>query len=223
MCPVCNEAADTIMHILVQCKIAKACWQVFNAGTNIEGALKFIDWLAGILEGQSKNSKAKILTLCWSIWRSRNDLVWHNKRWTILRIVAKVWEYLSQWNAAQNRGYSVPLIPTVEGDEATTWVKPQHDTVKITVDASIFQNLGMAGAGIVARNHDGHLILAKSICSPDVMNPTLAEAMAVKEALSWAMEMGWSSITVESDCMVVIQLIWSSTPMRSRLGMVAEE
>ncbi|KAL8118943.1 hypothetical protein AgCh_016435 [Apium graveolens] len=76
------------------------------------------------------------------------------------------------------------------------------------------------GAGIVARNHDGHLILAKSIYSPDVMNPTLEEAMVVKEALSWAMEMGWSSVTIESDCMVVIQLIRSSTPMRSRLGMV---
>ncbi|XP_074323130.1 uncharacterized protein LOC141660070 [Apium graveolens] len=95
MCPVCNEAAETIIHILVQCKVAKACWQVFKDGTNIEGALEFTDWLAGILEGQSKNNKAKILTMCWSIWRSRNDLVWHNKRWTVLRIVAKVWEYLS--------------------------------------------------------------------------------------------------------------------------------
>ncbi|KAL8121510.1 hypothetical protein AgCh_018296 [Apium graveolens] len=79
------------------------------------------------------------------------------------------------------------------------------------------------GAGIVARNHDGHLILAKLICSPDVMNPTLAEAITVKEALIWAMEMGWSSVTIESDYMVVIQLIRSSTPMRSRLGMLILE
>ncbi|KAL8094908.1 hypothetical protein AgCh_036425 [Apium graveolens] len=71
------------------------------------------------------------------------------------------------------------------------------------MDTSIYQNLGMAGAGIIARNHDGHLILEKSICSLDVMNPTLAEAMAVKEALRWAMKMGWSSVTIKSDCMVV--------------------
>ncbi|XP_074352009.1 uncharacterized protein LOC141691167 [Apium graveolens] len=213
MCPVCDEVAETIMHILVLCKVVKACWQVFKAGINVDGALEFTDWLAGILEGQSKNNKANILTLCWSIWRSRNDLVWYNKRWTVLRIVAKAWEYLSQWNVAQSRGYSVPLIPTVEGDRATTWVKPQHNIIKITVDASIFQNLGMSGASIVARKHNSHLILAKSICIPDVMNPTLAEVMVVKEAFSCAMEMGWSSVTIESDCMVVIQLIRSSTPM----------
>lgn len=51
----------------------------------------------------------------------------------------------------------------------------------------------------------------------------MAEAIAVKEALSWVKEMRWSPIIVESDCLVVIQLIRSAATMRSRLGKVIEE
>lgn len=223
VCPVCKEGAETIMHVLVQCKAASACWKVFETNISIEGDWEFMDWLAHILASQSHANKAKSLTLCWSVWRSRNDLVWNGKRWPIMRIVAKAWEYLSQWKAAQNRGYSVPIIPIVEGDWATVWVKPQHEEVKITVDAAIFQDKGVSGFGIVVRNHDGCLILAKSLTKPEIMNPTLAEAIAVKEALSWTMEMGWSSVTIESDCLVVIQLMRSDAPMRSRLGRVIED
>lgn len=55
------------------------------------------------------------------------------------------------------------------------------------------------------------------------MNPTLAEAIAIKEALNWAKEMAWYPIVVESDCLFVVQLIRSATPMRSRLGNIIED
>ncbi|KAL8119408.1 hypothetical protein AgCh_016796 [Apium graveolens] len=221
--PVCKEEAETIIHALAQCKSASACWKIFKQDISTEGDWDFMDWLNHVLAGQSSDSKAKILTLCWLIWRSRNDLIWNGKRWPILRIVAKAWEYLSQWRAAQNRGFSVPINPTVEGDGATIWVKPQHNEVKITVDAAIFQDKGSSGFGIIARDHDGWLILARSLTTPEVLNPTLAEAIAIKEALSWTMERGWSSVTIESDCLAAIQLIRSTTPMRSRLGKVIED
>ena len=51
----------------------------------------------------------------------------------------------------------------------------------------------------------------------------LAEAIAVKEALSWAKEMESQPITVETDCLVVVQLIRSTAPIRSRLGQVIED
>ena len=55
------------------------------------------------------------------------------------------------------------------------------------------------------------------------MNPTLVEAMAVKEALSWVKEMEWQAVVIESDCLVVMQLIRSVYPMRARLGKIIEE
>ncbi|KAL8148146.1 hypothetical protein AgCh_005481 [Apium graveolens] len=98
-----------------------------------------------------------------------------------MRIVAKAWEYLSQWTAAQGRYTRAPLRPPIIGDGAIYWAKPQQD---------------------------------------EVMNPTLAEALAIKGALSWAKEWTEKTITIESYCLIVIQLIRSATSLRSRLGKV---
>ena len=35
--------------------------------------------------------------------------------------------------------------------------------------------------------------------------------------------MGWTMVTIESDCLVVVQMIRSSAPMRSRIGQVVQE
>lgn len=223
ICPVCNEEVESTIHSLVQCKVASLCWQIYNHNTTTTGNMDFTEWLENILTGKSNQNKAKIITMCWSIWRARNDLVWNNKRWNSLRIVAKAWEYLSQWKAAQSRFFEAPITPPTPGDGAILWVKPQQNEVKINVDAAVFENRGYSGIGLIARNHEGHLLLAKTRCFSEIMNPALAEAIAVKEALSWAKEWSGKTITIESDCLVVIQMIRSVTPMRSRLGRVIVE
>lgn len=56
-----------------------------------------------------------------------------------------------------------------------------------------------------------------------VVTPEMAEAMAIKEALSWSELQTWQNIEIESDCLVVIQSIRSKVPMVSQLGVVIEE
>ncbi|XP_074347619.1 uncharacterized protein LOC141686484 [Apium graveolens] len=158
ICLVCHEEAESVFHSLVQCKAATLCWQIHNPNISTNETMEFAEWLERNLSGQPKQATAKIITLCWSIWRARNDLVWSNKSWNSMKIIAKAWEYLSQWTTAQ-----------------------------------------------------------------EVMNPTLTEALAIKEVLSWAKEWTEKTTTTESDCLVVIQLIRSATSLRSRLGKVIME
>lgn len=149
--------------------------------------------------------------------------MWNNKYSSPLRIVAKANEYLSQWKLAQGRCINVPLRPSEEGDGAIYWVKPQFNEVKINANAALFKDYGVSGTWLIARNHDGHLILEKTGCYDEVLDPVLAEALSVKEALSWVKELSRSAVVLESDCLVVVQLIHSATPLRSRLGKVVEE
>ncbi|XP_074374335.1 uncharacterized protein LOC141714732 [Apium graveolens] len=199
ICPVCNEEPETIFHSLVQCKSAALCWQVYNARIITNVTMEFPEWLESNLLAQLAHTNAKIITLCWSIWRARNDLVWRNKRWSPMKIVAKAWEYLSQWMLTQNRFHV------------------------ITADAAIFEDQEASGIGLIARDHYGRLLLAKTRCYREVMQPSLVEAIAIKEALSWAKNWSDTAVTIESDCLAVVQLIRSATPMRSRLGQVVME
>ncbi|XP_074343042.1 uncharacterized protein LOC141680828 [Apium graveolens] len=151
--------------------------------------MEFPVWLISRLANQSKEKKAKMLTLCWSIWKARNDLVWSNKRWQEMRIVAKVWEYLTQWEVAQNRKVGSSIQPMFPGDGAVVWAKPQLDEVKISVDAANFENLGKSRIGIIAQGREGQFLSAQTIIYLEVMKPSLVEAIVVKEALSWAKTM----------------------------------
>lgn len=209
VCPVCNGEVESISHALFQCKVAAMCWQAFNPSIATDGNMEFSVWLEQNLTGQSINYQAKIITLCWSIWRSRNDLFWNKKWWPIMRIIAKVWEYLSQWVGTQCRTFVAPLQPSVPGDGAIYWVKPHQNEVKITVDATIFLNEGASGISLIARVQEGYLLQAKTKWFSEVMHPTLAEAIAVKEALSWVKDMGWSKVTIETDCLVYAFKTWA--------------
>ncbi|XP_074359806.1 uncharacterized protein LOC141699902 [Apium graveolens] len=198
--PVCHEEAESVFHSLVQCKAATLGWQIHNPNISTNETMEFAEWLDRNLSGQPTQATAKIITLCWSIWRARNDL----------------------WTAAQGRYTGAPLRSPIAGDCAIYWAKPQQDEVKINADAAVFDNQG-SGTGLVVRNHASHMLSAKTTCFSEVMNPTLAEALAIKEALSWAKEWTENTITIESDCLVVIQLIRSATSLRSRLGKVIME
>ncbi|KAL8101079.1 hypothetical protein AgCh_033092 [Apium graveolens] len=112
---------------------------------------------------------------------------------------------------------------TGTGDGALFWAKPHFDEVKILVDAAVFEDQGKSGIGLIARNHDGYLLTTKIRTFEEVMNPSLVEAIAIKEALSWAKDVGWNSVIIESDCLVVVQMIRSAAPLRSRIGQVIEE
>jgi hypothetical protein len=79
------------------------------------------------------------------------------------------------------------------------------------------------GAGIVARDHSGSFLAAWSQISEDVLIPELAEALAVRRALSCALEEGFSRIIIASDCLLVIQRANSSVTDRSLCGAVIED
>ncbi|XP_074361239.1 uncharacterized protein LOC141701494 [Apium graveolens] len=115
---------EIIFHALVQCRVATMCWKIFDPGINTETTMDFSAWLQGKLEPISKRDKARMIILCWGIWRARNDVVWNNRRQPALKIIAKTWEYLTQWIVALERVTRVPTQPHVMGDGAIYWEKP---------------------------------------------------------------------------------------------------
>lgn len=188
-CPVCTEEAETIMHCLVSCQFAKQCWEILNLNVSYDQNTEFKTWIEERFKSGTDKQRAESVTLCWAIWRARNDLVWNQKSSTVNRVVASAKQSLTQWNLAQSRSYNTHLQPQVKGDGVSYWVKPQPNTVKVSVDAAIFEDREEVGFGLVARDSDGSLIEAKAMVQKELVEPVLAEAMGVKEALSWIEQM----------------------------------
>ncbi|XP_074347097.1 uncharacterized protein LOC141685920 [Apium graveolens] len=176
---------ESIVHSLVYCQYARQCWSVLLPGSPLIEAPDFRSWLVSVFDVVDKSKFAEIVSLCWSLWRTRNDLVWNQKHTRIYRTVAAARQYLAQWIKTQDRNFVTPLQPKIDGDGAVNWVKPQPNKIKISVDAAVFDDHGGVGFGLVARNSAGELCEAKAVFQRGLYSPVEAEAMAFKEALSW--------------------------------------
>ena len=78
VCPMCQNSAETVLHILVECSFASACNQLVLDQAIQEEFHTFADWLHLVFE-QCRSEKIRVLVMvCWMIWKSRNDLggVW---------------------------------------------------------------------------------------------------------------------------------------------------
>ncbi|KAK1396015.1 hypothetical protein POM88_005890 [Heracleum sosnowskyi] len=126
----------------------------------------FITWLECILNKTSLKERAEVITLCWAIWRNRNDIAWNQRFSSVNKTVAAAKQCLTQWSIAQSRSSTTLLQPIFEGDGDFIWVNPQPNSVKVSVDAAVFEDKDAAGLGLVARDADGMLLQVKSIVWP---------------------------------------------------------
>ena len=64
---------------------------------------------------------------------------------------------------------------------------------------------------------------AKASCIVGLVEPDFAEALGIREALSWIKTKDWHNVEVESDSLVSIQAIRSPTVLLSYFGRIVHE
>lgn len=114
----------------------------------------------------------------------------------------------SEWLQARNKPGTVKEYSrnarTSNRKANARWQPPDVGTFKINVDASIFAGVKHFAVGMVIRNHEGEFMVARNIRLAGEIAVWEAEAVGVREALSWIKEMNrqGDSITIESDSQV---------------------
>ncbi|XP_074347512.1 uncharacterized protein LOC141686373 [Apium graveolens] len=206
---------ETVMHILVTCPFAQQCWH--HIGWSLLNAVdgNFASWLQIMFDQTEKGRRGEIVTMCWSIWKARNNMVWNEERSTVQAVVFSTMRYLADWRKAQVYSTKTLYQDVIQGDKVDSWVKPKKDEVKVTVDAAVFKEQNRYGVGMLARDDEGVVVHGRSDSYEGVVRPEFAEAIAVKEALSWVKCMAWQGVTMESDCLGVVRAIRMTSPFGS--------
>ncbi|XP_074337663.1 uncharacterized protein LOC141674859 [Apium graveolens] len=99
-----------------------------------------------------------------------------------------------------------------------TWQAPMHNRVKINTDATLFSDINRFSHAQVVRDHNGELVEAMSRCHQGTISPEAAEAMGIREALSWVKQKQKQDVVIETDYLVVVQWIRSSYATLSYVG-----
>jgi ribonuclease HI len=162
-----------------------------------------------------------LAVVAWQLWTSRNGI----RNGEIMRSPRSV--------ADQAKAYAEMIelhlfkSETVNRRDTTSsgprWSPPPTGSVYINTDAAIFSSSRQMGVGVVIRNHHGECLAACSELISEVTAPELAEALAVRRAISLAGDEGFGRLQVVSDCLSVIQRINSTMTDRSIVGVVVQD
>ncbi|KAM6560015.1 hypothetical protein CsatA_029254 [Cannabis sativa] len=188
LCPFCLQYEESTLYILVTCEVVRSCWNRVGIGTNVAMNIDFFDWYVHSLETMDVDHQCTFTMVCWAIWDAKNNLVWNGKLFKEDDVVANAKRFLDQWRSAKSSEYESSWPGFQAGDGAKHWISPQANSIKVNVDAALFDSDHKYGLGLVARDERGLLIERRTMLSNGSIEPELAEAMGVREALSWIKE-----------------------------------
>ncbi|KAM6561787.1 hypothetical protein CsatA_031026 [Cannabis sativa] len=217
------EEEESVLHCLVTCRVVKLCWNQVGIGTVVTPGSGFLDWCWGVFQHATSDQLCLMATICWAVWGARNDLVWNGKAVHPDNVVEFAKKYLDQWKNARQSDFDTSYSTFQAGDGNEHWCPPHSDSIKINVDAALFERNRSYGFGLVARDSNGLLIEGHTALVYGAVELVLAEVLGIKEALSWIKEAKWQNVTLESDCLCAVQAIRSSLDMISTFGLIVKD
>jgi hypothetical protein len=207
-CPICNQGAEDVRHLLFQCPAAKTIWQALELNTFIDGVTQLDRSGSAVLEliirredntmpgFQNINLKELVLTTCWYLWWTRRRLTHDEsnpplskRKLSILAMVANSEKAYGKKNQRTN----------------VKWTKPEPKQVKLNVNAAFHDESRTGSIGAIIRDYLGNFVAASVKYLSNVLSATVAEAYARKEGLALARDLGCNGIIAESDSTDVVE------------------
>ncbi|KAI5338965.1 hypothetical protein L3X38_018237 [Prunus dulcis] len=202
-CPLCNSHSETINHLFATCSFTQSIWSCTNMDPASSASnFDFLTWLGTLPAGYAPdgpNALSRALLICWQIWEAINNLVFKDVTPHPVRVLDMAGQVgLEFWNQNVKHvmGPSAPLH--------IKWKPPPWGWVKLNFDGSIRNNV--AASGFVIRDSDGHVLLAgaKNIGDNTI---SVAECLALRDGLAYAIHRGWRNILVEGDSKLIIDCV----------------
>lgn len=103
------------------------------------------------------------------------------------------------------------------------WTPPVGQLLKVNTDAAVRVLNKKSGIGVIFRNEKGEIMGTCLRWIPYVIDVDVVEAMAVREALTVALDVGFSALEVESDSEKVIQMLTHSEKNNSEMDLIGRE
>ena len=85
------------------------------------------------------------------------------------------------------------------------WFPPKPGWVKVNIDAAVFIESGFTGVGSIIRDEHNKFIRARNHRIDAVYQPREAEAIGLREALSWVKELGYRKCVFETDAKMLAE------------------
>ena len=217
-CLACLTDIEDTDHIFLHCPLAKQTWDLAISHKWLPsppfGSLNLLarDQLHD-LALQKSPILTRVALLFWSIWKSRNDLIFNNVSPHPMGTLLRAKRSWAEWKL-RNSHFLNPLLSQSQSycpkychpsiTPSIRWQLPAGGAVKLNCDGA--KSSRGASAGFVLRNWTGSFIMAgtRYLAHAPIL---VAEVTAIRDGLKAALEAGYRHIEVEGDNQVVISAI----------------
>ncbi|GLT30193.1 hypothetical protein SLA2020_050080 [Shorea laevis] len=208
LCPRCEQGQETALHLLRDCYYSRLVWE--NSATLPADffLLNFEDWIRNNAEAYSSSSESRkhwssfFLSLIWTIWKSRNALIFEGRRLTPQNL------YQQASSLAMNTRLAFASI--VFGHSRVPrwvrWFPPDFPFLKLNTDGAMNHSTGKASAGGLIRDHGGRWIHGFAMCIGQ-QSSYMAELWGCREGLRLASCLGITHLILEMDSLMAVQMI----------------
>jgi hypothetical protein len=140
--------------------------------------------------------KELVAVTCWYLWWLRRRQTHGESIPPVFRCKLSILAITA--NASKASGPSL-----INRDEK--WQKPEPRVLKLNTDASFYADSCAGSAGAIIRDYEGSFVAASCRPLSYVASATMAEAIATKEGLELAQNLGCNRLIAESDSTETIE------------------
>ena len=226
LCLLCALPQESTIHALWECTVAQDVWHgsvraLQKCGT---GQLDFVALLKYLLDRLNKTEVELFLVQAWLIWNQRNIVVYGGKLlepgW-LNRHAAELLEEFQQSQVSLQADAAMGITWQVLQNDGTHWIPPPQAVYKLNYDAAMFENSASSGFGAVIKNSIGEVMVAMIVKGLAVQGSEVAELLACRKVLEFAINAGFTVLIVEGDNVNATRCIASGSDIQSAIGHVA--
>ncbi|KAK9277999.1 hypothetical protein L1049_027556 [Liquidambar formosana] len=231
-CPFCGED-ETIPHLFFYCQFARVVWYG-NPLQLDSGAISrpsFIQYMEVLMEKwNGEESWPDVLRLMvfilWRIWKARNDKSFAGKVWSPGDVISKALVDALEYNTAVSQGVNLRSgvhESNSRENRVPRWCPSIGSLFKINTDGAWVAKDGIGGVGIVIRDERGMFIAGMAKKLWYMGSAQIAEALALREGLQFALDTSIKGLVVETDAKGVIEDLKNSKNMLVKVEIVNED
>jgi len=180
-CMLCFDGKESQEHLFMHCRKTQRLWFTSPLGLHVPPLLSLSNRILHWLSTPNQTASQLFSLTLWRIWKNRNEAAnfhWHVQQigqFDDVSIVQDVSSFAEEFNAAcrPTPGMNSSREPIPESSAG--WKSTPLGVLKVNIDAGCFED-GNTCWGLIVRNHEGAVIMAKTKIENVSMTPILAEA-----------------------------------------------
>lgn len=194
---------ETILHILLTCPFAMKVWELspalFKPNPSVVTSVTELFNSCQKMVNLPPSGISQLLFpwILWNLWTSRNQLVFQDKLFDENEVITKALKDGREWQLAQPpKPALIAQSPPIHQTDRL----PTSTAIHVFSDGAWDKNTCRGGMGWIVKTSSGATLLSGSSHRRVVASAMVAEALAMKEAIGYAVYAGFKDLLCFTDC-----------------------